>query len=100
VLPSERHTVSHKETPVASFPPENSTTAFIPPEINFTTLLSKKGRALRARLHHQQKHRDSAKGSTALVSDADMASEDWEPCTAVEVRRKFIKRERRCKVVR
>jgi hypothetical protein len=32
VLPSERRTVSHKETPVASFPPGNLTSAFISPE--------------------------------------------------------------------
>jgi mRNA-degrading endonuclease RelE of RelBE toxin-antitoxin system len=37
VLPSERRTVSHKETPVASFPPENLITAFIQPE-NLVTI--------------------------------------------------------------
>jgi hypothetical protein len=29
------------------------------------------------------------------ISDADALSEDWMPCTAEEVRRKFTKRERR-----
>jgi hypothetical protein len=29
------------------------------------------------------------------ISDADVLSEDWMPCTAEEVRRKFINRERR-----